>query len=86
MKGINIYLIVEDSDGLNNMINGQYNSQYGAKAFTAKFTSISDKYLKGTVFCGNTKTGYHIYRILYYAVRNFLKDFEIREDEIINEN
>lgn len=86
MKGINIYLVVEDSEGLSNMISGNYNSQYGAKAFTAKFTSISDRYLKGTTFCGNTKTGYHIYRILYYAVRNFLKDYEIREDKASGEN
>lgn len=81
-KGINIHLIVEDQDGLNKMINGKYNSQYSPKAFTGKFTSISDKYLRGTTFCGNRETGYHIYRILYYAVRNFLKDYEIKENEI----
>ena len=84
MKGINMYLVIEDPNGLKKIKDGEYNSEYGAKAFMGKYSSISDSYLKGTVFCGNMDTGYHIYRILYYAVRNFLKSYEIKE-EALNE-
>jgi hypothetical protein len=52
-----------------------------------KLSSIQDKYLQGTVFTNKKDTGYHIYRILYYAVRNFLKEgeFDISpEDGVIN--
>lgn len=78
VKNIKMFLIIEDPDGLENIRNGNYRSQYNKKAFMGKFSSINDKYLNGTVFCGNKLTGYHIYRILYYAVRNYLKDFEFR--------
>lgn len=73
-KNIKMFLIIEDSEGLNKIESGDYMSNYNSKAFMAKYTSISDKYLNGTVFCSNQKTGYHILRLLYYAVRNYLKD------------
>jgi len=72
MKGIKMFLIVEDPNGLNNIINGNYRSQYGSKAFVGKLTSLQDKYIQNTVFTSNLDTGYHIFRILYYSVRNFL--------------
>lgn len=83
VKGINMHLILEDPKGLEHIRNGVYTSQYNAKAFMGKFSSINDKYLKGTVFCGNKDTGYHIARILYYGVRNYLKTGIVKESEQI---
>lgn len=84
MKGIKIFLIVEDPNGLETIRNGDYRSQYGSKAFMGKLTSLQDKYIQNTVFISNLNSGYHIFRILYYSVRNFLKegevDFSVGED------
>lgn len=80
MKGIKMFLVVEDPNGLNNIIKGNYRSQYKPKAFIGKFTSLQDKYIQNTVFTSNLDTGYHIFRILYYAVRNFLITGDIEEE------
>jgi len=72
MKGIKMFLIIEDPNGLDNIIKGHYRSQYKPKAFIGKLTSLQDKYIQNTVFTSNLDTGYHIFRILYYSVRNFL--------------
>lgn len=84
MKGIKLFLIVEDPNGMENIIKGKYRSLYKPAAFIGKLTSIQDRYLQGTVFTSNTDTGFHIYRILYYAVRNFLKEgnLDIENEEI----
>jgi hypothetical protein len=74
MKGVKIFLIVEDKDGLENIRAGKYQSEYKPQSFIGKLTSIQDKYLQGTIFTNKKDTGFHIYRILYYAVRNFLKE------------
>lgn len=83
-KGIKMFLIIEDPNGLENIINGDYRSQYGSNAFVGKLTSIQDKYIQDTIFTSNLKTGYHIYRKLYYAVRNYLKEGEV--DLVVGEN
>lgn len=77
VKGIKIYLIVEEKDGLQNMRDGNYRSEYNPKALMAKFDSLSDKYLKGTTFISKEDTAEFIYRKLYYSIRNFLKNGEI---------
>jgi hypothetical protein len=87
-KGIKMFLIVEDPNGYENIRTGNYRSElYLPQSFMGKLSSIQDKYLQGTVFTNKKDTGYHIYRILYYAVRNFLKEgeFDISpEDGVIN--
>lgn len=85
MKGIKMFLIVEDPNGLNNIITGNYRSQYGSKAFVGKLTSLQDKYIQNTVFTSNLDTGYHIFRILYYSVRNFLIGGDIDKEMDVTE-
>lgn len=77
MKGIKIFLVIEDPNGLENIMTGNYRSLYTSKAFIGKFSSLQDKYIQNTVFTSNLNSGYHIYRMLYYSVRNFLKEGEI---------
>lgn len=80
-KGIKMVLIIEDKNGIDNLRAGKYRSLYTPKAFMGKLSSIQDKYLQETIFTDKKDTGYHIYRKLYYAVRNFLINGEL--DEII---
>lgn len=76
-KGIKIFLVIEDPNGLENIRTGNYRSQYNSKAFIGKLSSLQDKYIKNTIFTSNINSGYHIYRLLYYAVRNYLKEGEV---------
>ncbi|CAI3630085.1 hypothetical protein CNEO4_2690001 [Clostridium neonatale] len=80
-KGIKMFLVIEDPNGLEVIKNGTYRSQYGSKAFVGKLSSLQDKYIQDTIFTSNLNSGYHIYRKLYYSVRNFLKAGEIQPDE-----
>lgn len=73
-KGIMMFLIIEDKDGMNNIKSGNYRSQYLPQSLMAKLTSIQIKYLNDTIFEDKKNTGYEILRKLKYAVRFFLKE------------
>ncbi|MCT8978291.1 ERCC4 domain-containing protein [Clostridium sp. CX1] len=73
-KGIKIYLIIEDKNGMENIKKGNYRSLYSPKALLGRLSSIQDLYLHDTLFINNQDTGFEIYRKLYYSVRNFLKE------------
>ena len=73
-KGITIHLVVEQPNGLQAMREGNYRSQYNSIAFVAKFLSLADRYIKNTYFISNLDSGYYIYKIIYYSIRNFLKE------------
>jgi len=83
-NGIKMTLLVEDADGLKKIKTGDYRSQYESKAFTARLRSIQDQFLVNTVFVNRNDSGEEIYGILYYAVRNFLKEgyFDISPEEV----
>ena len=82
-NGIKMTLLVEDANGLKKIKTGDYRSLYEAKAFTARLRSIQDQFLVNTVFTNRNDSGEEIYGILYYAVRNFLKEgyFDISPEE-----
>lgn len=73
-KGIKIYLIIEDKNGMENIKKGNYRSLYTPKAFLGRLSSIQDLYLHDTIFTSNKDTAFEIYRKLYYSVRNYLKE------------
>lgn len=73
-KGIKMFLIIEDKNGMENIIKGNYRSQYQPKAFLGRLTSIQDQYLHDTIFTSSANSGFEIYRKLYYSIRNFLKE------------
>lgn len=74
VNGIKTSMIIEDPDGLENIRNGVFRSSLNPKALMGKLSSLQDKYIQNTVFTSNENSGYHIHRILYYSVRNFLKE------------
>lgn len=73
-KGIKMYLIIEDKNGMETIKKGTYRSLYSPKALLGRLSSIQDLYLHDTIFISNENTGFEIYRKLYYSVRNFLKE------------
>ncbi len=75
-KGIKIYLIVEDKNGMDNIRLGKYRSLYLPQSFLGRLSSIQDLYLYDTIFTSKVNTGFEIYRKLYYSVRNFMKELD----------
>lgn len=73
-KGTMIYLIVEDKNGMENIENGNYRSQYSPKAFEGKLASIEINYLKGIRFISKADAGREILKILWYSVMEALKE------------
>lgn len=82
-KGIMMLLIVEDKDGLENIVKGNYRSQYKPQSFYAKLKSIHVKFLNGVQFEAKENSGREILAFLKYAVRYFLKEgnLDITSDE-----
>lgn len=76
-KGIKIFLVVEEVNGIKNMRLGKYRSEYKPKALWGKFNSLEDKYLKGSTFVDKEDSAAIIFSKLYYSIRNFLKNGEI---------
>lgn len=79
-KGIKMFLIIEEFNGMQNIRDKKYRSNYGSNAFVGKLSSLQVGYLNGTVFSKSIDTGYEIYRILYYSIRDFLKNGEVDLD------
>lgn len=77
LKGTKVFLVVEETNGLENIRAGKYRSLYEPAAFIGKLTSLEDKFINGTIFCSKEDSGFNIYRKLYYSVRNFLKNGEL---------
>lgn len=73
-KGTMVYLLIEDKDGMENIQQGNYRSQYSSKAFEAKLASIEVNYLKGIRFVDKTEAGRTILKLLYYSVMEALKE------------
>lgn len=88
-KGIKMFLIIEEFNGLNHIRTNDYRSLYKPKAFEGKLSSIQDKYFNDTIFCHPEQSGLEIFRKLYYAIRNYLKEGEVEErevDEVVGED
>lgn len=79
-KKIKMFLIIEEFNGMQIIRDGAYRSNYGSKAFIGKLSSLQVNYLNGTIFAKSIDTGYEIYRILYYSIRDFLKNGEVDLD------
>lgn len=84
-KGIMMFLIIEDKNGMENIKTGNYRSGYLPQALMAKLTSIQVQYLNDTIFEDKKNTGYEILRKLKYAVRYFLKAGELDISKVAEE-
>lgn len=66
-------LLVEDNEGYENIIKGNYRSQYQAKALLASLKAFEIRYNFQSVFITPNTAGNYIYHHLYYYVREALK-------------
>jgi len=66
-------LLVEDPNGYENIIMGNYRSEYNAKALLASLKAFEARYGFQTVFIAPKTAGNYIYHHFYYLIRNELK-------------
>ncbi|WP_048341014.1 ERCC4 domain-containing protein [Clostridium sp. K25] len=84
-------LLVEDSQGYENILKGKYRSRYTPASFTASLETFTARYGLSVMFVNKTLSGYKIYTALKYSIREILKnkgfiDFEDEKvQEIFNE-
>lgn len=69
----NFLLLVEDGQGYENIIKGNYKSRYNPYSFLASIKSFESRYGFTSVFVSKLATGNYIYHHLYYHVREYLK-------------
>lgn len=66
-------VLVEDAAGYENIIRGNYRSQYEAKALLASLKAFEARYGFQSVFISPSTTGNYIYHHFYYYIREILK-------------
>lgn len=89
-KGIKIFLLVEDPKGWKTIQNGSYRSLYKSSSLIGRLTKTEVRYLNGTTFTGREDSAFHIWRLLYYSIRDYLQSGELdmlneADDEVCNE-
>lgn len=67
-------LVVEDANGYEKIIKGQYRSQYTAVALLASLKTFEVRYGFTTVFLDKTVTGNYLYYHFLYTAREYLKN------------
>lgn len=73
-SGTKIYLLVEESKGYENIVNGNYRSQYDAKALLASLKTFECRYNFSTIFQDKLYSGNFIYYTLRYYLYECLKN------------
>jgi ERCC4-type nuclease len=66
-------LMVEDPNGYENIIHGNYQSQFDPRALLGSIKSFESRYGFTTVFIPKLVAGHYLFHHLYYFVRNYLK-------------
>jgi hypothetical protein len=66
-------LLVEDPNGYENIILGNFRSQYEPKSLLASLKTFESRYGFTTVFIPKIASGNYIYHHLYYQARTLLK-------------
>lgn len=66
-------LMVEDGNGYERMIRGQYRSSYNAKSLLASLKTFESRYDFNTVFVNEKASGNFIYHTMYYQARELFK-------------
>lgn len=66
-------LIVEDKDGYEKILKGEYRSKYDPKALLGTLKTFEARYDFSIVFLDKKFTGNYIYYHFYYQMREFLK-------------
>ena len=65
-------MLIEDSNGYENILNGNYQSEYKPLAFLGTLQSFSSRYNFSFIFLDKKLSGNYIYYYFYYYLRNYL--------------
>lgn len=71
---LKIYLLVEENQGYENLINHKYRSEYGPKALLGSLKTFESRYGFTTVFLDKKYSGNWIYHTLRYYVYETLRE------------
>lgn len=78
-------VLVEDPKGYENVLKGNYRSEYKANSFDATLETFIARYNLNIQYLDKQLTGYKIYKTMYYHIREILKNKGyIEENEVIN--
>ncbi len=66
-------MIVEDHEGYQKILNGNYRSKYNPQALLGSLKTFEARYNFSTVFISPNTTGNYVYHTLLYHSREFLK-------------
>jgi ERCC4-type nuclease len=72
-KGKRLILMIEESAGLEKIIEHKYNTEYNEKSFLASLFSFGHRYGIDIHFIDKKYAGMFVYLQMYYAVREMLK-------------
>ena len=72
-KGSRLIMMIEESSGLEKIIEHKYNTQYNEKSFLASLFSFGHRYGIDIHFIDKKYSGMFVYLQMYYAVRELLK-------------
>lgn len=73
-NGIKVYLMLEEEQAFKKLLMGKYRSRYSVSAAKGTFFSFLDRYNLNVIYTGKTLAAATIYNILYYSIRNKLKE------------
>jgi len=65
-------IVIEDPTGYENILNGNYRSEYKPLAFLGTLQSFSSRYNFSFIFLDKKLSGNYIYYYFYYYLRNYL--------------
>jgi ERCC4-type nuclease len=71
---LSFLLMVEDPNGYESIVYGNYQSQYEPKALLGSLKSFESRYGFNTVFIPKKVAGNYIYHHFYYYMRNYLNE------------
>ena len=70
-KGYKVYMFIEDLNGYEKLIKGQYRSQYDSKAFLGSLKSFEARYNINVKFIDPKLSAHEIFKTLYYETKEF---------------
>ena len=74
MYGTKTIVLVEDANGYENILKGNYRSEYKPVSFNASLETFIARYNLNVQFIDKQLTGYKIYQTMYYHIREILKN------------
>lgn len=76
-ENAHMYLYVEEKEGFENMLNGNYKSKYDRTALFASIQAFESRYSFATQFIDKRFSGFMIAKKCYYEAREYLKKMEV---------